>query len=184
MKKNRFSLTESRLHRVIKESVKNVLKEASLPKDQMKGQQIIDKISMLVKQANEACEANIAEWGGQDCLMDKDANYYGINGKIRLLMNGYLVIPFNGDKYWSTYQAEKIKVFTKSGGRYKLYHDEWDYDWRDAKKMLIQIINDAQRFKSDMEGYNPEWEDEETKNPQAVHDFNKKIGVRVGARKP
>lgn len=171
------NIRENRLNRIISEAVRKVISE---------GANVIDKFSELVNSANEAYRRNVEEFGEKMSLMDREAECYGLSSDIRIFGNGYIVFPFTGWQYSAYDKPEKIKVFTKSGGKPRLYKDElhYQYDYRDAKKLLKQVISDAERYRKDMEGYDPNWEDEGDGNPKAIRDFNKSIGVRAGARKP
>lgn len=171
------NIRENRLNRIISEAVRKVINE---------GTSVVDKFSELVNSANEAYRRNVEEFGGEMSLMDREAECYGLSSDIRILGNGYIVFPFTGWQYSAYGKPEKIKIFTKAGGKVKLYKDElhYSYDYRDAKKLLKQVISDADRYRKDMEGYDPNWEDKEDGNPKAIRDFNKSIGVRAGARKP
>jgi hypothetical protein len=175
---------------IITESINKVLSEAlcgeaSLPANAMKGQNIIAKIQNLIDQANNAYQEVYTEYGDNMCLMDKNAEIYGLSGKIVLSKNGLIKIPMvDNYNFYTDHKLQAIKVFTKIGGKYTFYKDELGgEDWRYAKKILANIIADAKRFKEDMAGYDPNWEDPNEGNPQAIRDFNKKSRVKADARK-
>lgn len=175
---NRIRISESELSDIVAESVSRVINE---------GTSVVDRFSELVNSANEAYRRNVEEFGDEMSLMDREAECYGLSSDIRVMGNGYILFPFKAWKY-STYNGPTIRIrtFSKAGGKVTLYKDElhYSYDYRDAKKLLKQVISDAERYRKDMEGYDPNWEDEEEGNPKAIRDFNKSIGVRAGARKP
>lgn len=171
------NIRENRLNRIISEAVRKVINE---------GTSVVDRFSELVNSANEAYRRNVEEFGEGWSLMDNEAECYGLSSDIRVLGNGYIVFPFTGWQYSPYNGPIRIRTFSKAGGKATLYKDElhYSYDYRDAKKLLKQVISDAERYRKDMEGYDPNWEDKEDGNPKAIRDFNKSIGVRAGARKP
>jgi hypothetical protein len=90
MKQKVIRLTENDLHNIIKESVKNVLKEAKDPSIVI--QSLIQQANESFMQAKQYCED---EWP----LMDKEGETYGLSGEIKLDGKGYVIIPFIGNKY-------------------------------------------------------------------------------------
>lgn len=170
-----IKLTESNLRKVIQESIKQVLKE---------GVDVVSKIQTLIDDANSAYMAVSKEFGDEYPLMDKKGNTYGLSGQIKLDGRGYIIIPFvdytNG---WSDHSStEKIKVLQKQQGVVRIYNgDYFDEGWKDARKKLKRIIEDAQRYRQYTQGYNPEWDDSETpeqykQNKENLRAFNKQIG--------
>ena len=144
----------------------------------------LDKIQALIDQANSAYAQAIEHQGETEWpLMDKDGEVYGLSGSIRLDKRGYIIIPINGSPYsfkYLTYGPVKIKVFTQSGGRIRILNgDYWDEGWKDARKILNNIIRDAKIGNSYFSEYDPSWEDEG--NKAALRDMNKRIGRRSNA---
>jgi hypothetical protein len=75
--------------------------------------------------------------------MDKDGEVYGLSESIRLNKRGYIIIPINGGHH-SSYGPVKIKVFTQAGGKLRILPgDYWGEGWKDARKILNNIIRDA-----------------------------------------
>lgn len=140
----------------------------------------LDKIQALIDQANSAYAQAIEHQGETEWpLMDKDGEVYGLNGSIRLSKRGYIVIPINGSPH-SSYGPVKIKVFTQSGGKMRILPgDYWNEGWKDARKILNNIIRDANIGNSHFSEYDPSWEDEG--NKAALRDMNKRIGRRSNA---
>ena len=140
----------------------------------------LDKIQALIDQANSAYAQAIEHQGETEWpLMDKDGEVYGLRGNIRLDKRGYIIIPINGSPY-SSYGPVKIKVFTQSGGRIRILPgDYWDEGWKDARKILNNIIRDANIGNSHFSEYDPSWESEG--NRAALRDMNKRIGRRSNA---
>lgn len=142
---------------------------------------VLEKIQSMIDQANMAFESNMNEYGDSTklCLLNKEGGLYGLDGKIKLYKNGYIMIPLCTPYDTGNYNYEKIKVFVKKGDGFKFYYDEthMDYDWRDAQKILKNVVADALRYKKDMEGYDPNWEDDN--NVEAIKQHNKSIGVKA-----
>lgn len=176
---NKIRLTESQLHKIIKESVNKVLNEAADP---------IAKIQSLIQQANDAYhEAAEAQGGDPNPLMDKDGTAYGLQGDVRLDGRGYVIIPFTSQSSWSEYTSPaKIRVLTKAGGRIKILNGDYMTEgWKDAAKMLKSIIKHAQIGIGNFQNYDASWENSDTPeeykaNKAALRDMNKKIGRRAG----
>ena len=174
--KQRLRLTESDLHRMIKESVKQVLNETIDP---------VVKIQELIDAANNAYTNALKEQDGNDYpLMDKRGNSYGLSGEITLNNRGYVIIPFvDGNNGWGDYDdTVKIRVLRNIDGQMRLIKG-WSMEegWTDVQKMLKQIIRDAQIGNEHFKNYDSSWEDasseEELKNNRAsLRDMNKKIG--------
>ena len=161
------------LKRMITESVKQALNEASDP---------IAKIQGLIQQANDAYHnASDVQDNDEWPLMDKQGNPYGLSSDIKLDGRGYVIIPFNGGSY-SEYQPVKIRVLRKVGGKVQIIKgDSWDEGWRDVAKILKKIIKDAEIGIGNFKEYDPNWESadsaEELKaNKAALRAMNKKIG--------
>jgi len=140
----------------------------------------LDKIQALIDQANSAYEQAIEHQGETEWpLMDKEGTIYGLSGNIRLDKRGYIIIPINGSPY-SSYEPVKIRVFTQRGGKIKIIPgDYWDEGWKDAKKILNNIIRDANIGNAHFSEYDPSWEDEGNKS--ALRGMNKRIGRRADA---
>lgn len=178
MGKQILRLTESEIKQIVSESVKSIISEIVDP---------TAKIQQLIQQANDAYHKAV-ELQSDDRwpLMDKEGNPYGLTGDIKLAGNGYIVIPFNGGAYGS-YQPEKIRVLTRAGGRVRvLQGDYMTSGWKDARKMLNQIIRDANIGNGHFQNYDPNWEDAETPeeykaNKAALKDMNKQIGRKASA---
>ena len=169
----KFRLTESELRQVVREAAMKIITEIADP---------TVKIQQLIQQANEAYHQAIEVQGEtQWPLMDKEGNSYGLTGDIRLDGRGYIVIPFNGGSY-SPYSPEKIKVLTRVRGRVRIYPGDYmNNGWKDAAKMLKQIIRDAQIGNGHFQNYDPNWEDADTPeqykaNKEALRGMNKQIG--------
>lgn len=174
--KDIIRLTEADLHALVNEAVKIYIKEAVNP---------IGKIQELIQQANDAYHNALSVQGNTEYpLMDKDGNPYGLKGDIRLDGRGYIIIPFSSWSYGS-YSPEKIKVLTKTNGKIKLIQGDWmENGWKDARKMLNQIIRDAQIGNGNFQNYDPRWEDSDTPeeykaNKAALRDMNRKIGRKA-----
>ena len=169
----KFRLTESELRQVVREAAMKIITEIADP---------TVKIQQLIQQANEAYHQAIEVQGEtQWPLMDKEGNPYGLTGDIRLDGRGYIVIPFDGGSY-SPYSPEKIKVLTRVRGRVRIYPGDYmNNGWKDAAKMLKQIIRDAQIGNGHFQNYDPNWEDADTPeqykaNKEALRGMNKQIG--------
>ena len=173
MKKQIVRLTEGDLHRIIKESVNNILNEAKDPLMVIKP--LIQQANDSVMQAKQYCD------GDEYPLMDKEGNTYGLKGEIILDGRGYIVFPFI-DVYSNYSSVEKIKVLQKIKGIVTLIKgDYFNEGWIDAKKMLKKIINDAQRGIEYFKGYDSSWENSESNddfrgNIENLKQFNKRIG--------
>ena len=169
----RIRLTGSNLRRIVAESTERILREARDP---------MNNINALIDQANEAYQRIVDEFGSGLHLMDREGNSYGLNGKIRVDGRGYIIIPF--DDPYGSYTPEKIRILTKSGGKLRIIKgDYWDAGWNDAKKLLNNIIKDAERGYGHLQDYDPNWEDEESypDGKQRIRDFNKTHGFKRGA---
>jgi hypothetical protein len=173
MKKNLIRLTEGDLHRIIKESVKNVLKEAKDPTIVI--QSLIQQANESFMQAKQYCED---EWP----LMDKEGETYGLSSEIKLDGRGYVIIPFIGNRYGNYNGIEKIKVLQKRRGIVTVIKgDDFIEGWKDVKKLLNSIIKDSKRGIEYFKGFDPDWEESETKdefkaNRENLRQFNKQIG--------
>lgn len=172
-------LTENKLRQIIKESIKNVLMEASDP---------VSKVQALIDQANAAYQKAAQYQDGDEYpLMDRKGESYGLKGEIRLYGQGYIYIPFCAWQYSGRDYTEpiKIRILSKAGGKVRFVPGDWDVEgWKDARKMLNDIIKDAERGIAHFQEYDPSWEeadnDEEFEaNKQAMRDMNKRIGRNV-----
>lgn len=178
-RKRYLRLTESDLRQVVREAATKILTEMAVDPT--------IKVQQLIQQANDAYRQTIEVQGQTEWpLMDKEGNPYGLSGEIRLDGRGYIIIPFNGGSY-SPYNPEKIKVLTRAGGRIRLYPGDYmNNGWKDAAKMLKQIIRDAQIGNGHFQNYDPNWENsdnpEEYKaNKAALRGMNKQIGRKASA---
>lgn len=171
---NKLTLTESELKQVVKEAAMKIITE-------MAADPTI-KIQQLIQQANDAYHHALEVQGESERwpLMDKEGTPYGLTGDIKLNGRGYIIIPFNGA--YGMYTPEKIKVLTRAGGRIRIYPGDYmNNGWKDAAKMLKQIIRDAQIGNGHFENYDPNWEDADTPeqykaNREALKAMNKQIG--------
>lgn len=176
MRASLIRLTENDLNRIIAESAVRILREA---RDPLAG------INALIGQANEAYQRIVDEFGPGYHLMNRDGESYGLSGDIRIDGRGYIIIPF--DDPYGSYTPERIRILTKAGGKLRIIKgDYWEGGWNDAKKMLKQIIKDAERGYGHLQDYDPNWEDEEsyTDGRERIKDFNKSHGFNVGANMP
>ena len=170
-------LTESDLHAIVKNAVRKLVNEAVNP---------LDKIQALIQQANEAYH-NAAEKQGGDKwpLMDKEGDAYGLSGDIKLDGRGYVIIPYNGWQYGGHSEPVKIRVIQRVGGKLRVIQgDTWDEGWKDVRKMLLGIIQDAGRGNGYFEKYDPNWESSDTpedykNNQSALKAMNKQIGRKA-----
>lgn len=178
--KNRpLRLTESELKQVIREAAMKIITE-------MAADPTI-KIQQLIQQANDAYHHALEVQGKTERwpLMDKEGTPYGLTGDIKLDGRGCVVIPFDGA--YGVYTPEKIKVLTRAGGRIRINQGDYmDSGWKDAAKMLKQIIRDAQIGNGHFEKYDPNWESAETPeeykaNKEALRGMNKEIGRKASA---
>lgn len=172
----RMKLTGSNLRHLVAESATRILREARDP---------MNNINALIDQANEAYQRIVDEFGPGLHLMDREGNSYGLKGNIRLDGRGYIIIPF--DDPYGSYTPERIRILTKAGGKLRIIKgDYWDAGWNDAKKLLKNIIKDAERGYGHLQDYDPNWEDEEsyTDGRQRIKDFNKSHGFNAGANMP
>ena len=148
----------------------------------------VQKIQALIDQANQAYQQTIETQGETEWpLMDKDGETYGLKGKITLDKRGYIIIPTDGGTYGS-YAPQKIRVLTKSGGKVRVIQgDYFNEGWRDAAKILKQIIRDAEIGNGHFREFDPAWEDsqgdkEQMKaNKAALRQMNKNIGRKSNA---
>lgn len=173
------SVSESRIRRIIRESIKNILSEASDP---------IAKVQALIDQANAAYQKAAQYQDGDEYpLMDRKGESYGLKGEIRLYGQGYIYIPFCAWQYSGRDYAEpiKIRILSKAGGKVRFVPGDWEVEgWKDARKMLNDIIKDAERGIAHFQEYDARWEDadneeEYASNKQAMKDMNKRIGLRA-----
>ena len=171
--KRTVKLKQLELKRIISESVKKALNEATDP---------VAKIQSLIQQANDAYHnASDIQHNCEWPLMDKQGNPYGLSGDIKLNGRGYVLIPFNGGSY-SGYQPMKIRVLTKMGGKVKIFNGDYNNEgWRDVAKILKRIIKDAEIGIGNFKEYDPNWESSDSPeefraNKSALKAFNKKIG--------
>ena len=174
--KRKIRLSESDLHRIIKESVKKVLKEGKVVDYK-------ERIMSLINDANNAYNNAVESQDGSDMpLMDKKGNFYGLSGQITLDRNGYVTIPFQGMQFGDYEYPEKIRVLKKVNGKVCLIKGDYNEEgWRDVQRMLKNIIRDAQIGNGYFTNYDPAWEDSETRedyemNRSNLRDMNKKIG--------
>lgn len=172
----KIRLTESQLHNVIKESVKKVIANIN----EATRVDYVARVQDLVNQANQAIASNSQEYGS-GALMGKDGDTYDVKG-LKLTGNGYLVFTIHS---WQD-ETEKIRMFTRKGGALVPYKDEigYDYDYKDGLKFLKKFIADAERALKDIQGYDPNWEEQGDEGKKAIRGFNKSIGVKAGARMP
>lgn len=170
------TLTESDLHRMIKESIKQYIQESINP---------VDKIQQLIDSANNAyAEALKIQDGNDYPLMDKRGKSYGLSGEITLNNRGYVIIPFfDGSNGWGDYDdTVKIRVLRQVDGQMRIIQG-WAMEegWRDVQKMLKQIIRDAQIGNEYFKNYDSSWENAESEeeynsNVNSLKDMNKRIG--------
>ena len=182
-KGNRGATLENRIHRIIKESVNNILLEASDP---------TAKVQALIDQANAAYQKAAQYQDGDEYpLMDRKGESYGLTGPIKLFGHGYIYIPFNAWKYSGRDYTEpiKIRILTKAGGRVRFVPGDWDTEgWKDARKMLNDIIKDAERGIGHFQNYDPNWETAENEeeyqsNVANMKAMNKQLGLRSNTGK-
>ena len=146
----------------------------------------VAKIQQLIDAANQAYQNALKSQNmdEEEPLMDKDGDTYGLSGEIKLTGNGYIIIPLRS--YFGNLGAEKIKVLTKQGGKVKLFNgDFYDQGWKDAKKILNNIIRDAEIGSKHFQNYDPSWEDD-TDTPYSermanLKAHNKSIGRNANA---
>ncbi|MBP5725094.1 MAG: hypothetical protein J6X18_16165 [Bacteroidales bacterium] len=175
MKKS-IRLKEEKFYGIIKECVKSVLMETTAQ----------DAVLSLISQANEAYRNAYETQGGDETpLMDKEGNSYGLFSEIYLDGRGYIVFPFAKTAFGEHNGVEKIRVFAKKNGKILLFNgDYFTEGWKDAKKLLKQIVRDSEIGTKHFKGYNPDWENSETPeekaaNKTAIRNFNKEIGRKV-----
>lgn len=173
MAKKTIKLNEQDFQKLIKECVSNILKEGSAQ----------ESVQSLVSQANEAYRKAYDAQGGDDTpLMDKDGNSYGLMAEIYVDGKGYIVFPFVKTAFGEHSGVEKIKVYVKKNGKVVLFNGDYLTEgWKDARKLLKQIIRDAEIGTKNFQGYNPDWENGDTPedkktNRAAIRNFNKSIG--------
>lgn len=177
-RKSILRLTESELKGLIRESVISIVSEAINP---------ITKIQELIQQANAAYH-NALEVQDNDewPLMDKEGTPYGLKGDVKLDGRGYIIIPFTSGAYGG-YEPVKIRVLTKAGGRIRIIQGDYmEEGWKDARKMLKQIIRDAQTGNGYFQNYDPNWESADTPeeykaNKAALRNMNKQIGMKANS---
>lgn len=175
-RKSILRLTESELKGLIRESVISIVSEAINP---------IAKIQELIQQANAAYHNALEVQGASEKwpLMDKEGTPYGLSGDVRLDGRGYIVIPFTSWSYGG-YSPERIRVLTKAGGKIRVIQGDYmESGWKDARKMLNQIIRDAQTGNGYFQNYDPNWESTDTPeeykaNKSALKAMNKSIGMK------
>ena len=201
MKRN-IILTEQDLHRIVAESAKRIIEEASKGmnmsypnvregvrerKSLNEAVDPVSKIQALIQQANDAYrKAEEVQGGDRYPLMDRDGSPYGLSGIIKLDGRGYVTIPFNG--MYSEYDSPvKIRVLQKVGGKIKVINGNyWDEGWKDVRKMLNKIIKDAEIGIGNFENYDANWETANSKeeykaNKEALRNMNRKIGRRASS---
>ena len=145
----------------------------------------IQKVQAMIDAANNAYRDAKAKQEDTLALMDKEGTTYGLKSDIKLDGRGYIHFPFVGASSYSSYTPEKIKVLTKVGGKVRLnLGDFYDSGWKDALKLLKQIIKDAEIGNGHFEQYDPNWEDAESKEDfnekqKALRDMNKRIGRKA-----
>lgn len=180
--KHIIRLTESQLHRLVQESINGIVSEgcnemAQVPTASLKGQDTIQKMQALVDQANQAYQSLASEYGAYS-LMDREGDPYSLKGQIKLHGNGFIVFPLESG-------TQKMKVFTKSGGRIRIFPGDWYTEgWKDAKKLLNKIIKDAEIGRRHIEIYDPSVEDDVTpenykEKRQQQREMNKRIGIKA-----
>lgn len=169
----RIRLTENQLRNIVTEAVSMILCEANA----------IDGVQSLIQQANEAYKNAYEAQGGDNMpLMDKEGNSYGLTSEIYIDGRGFIVFPFAKQAYGEHNGVEKIKVFQKKGGKTILFQgDFYDEGWKDARKLLKQIIRDAEIGAGYFKEFNPDWEmaqtsDERKANVASIRNMNKRIG--------
>ncbi len=148
----------------------------------------VQKIQALIDQANQAYQQTKETQGETEWpLMDKEGETYGLKGDIILDKRGYIIIPTDGGAY-GNYAPQKIRVLTKSGGKVRVIQgDYFEEGWRDAAKILKQIIRDAEIGNGHFREFDPAWEDsqgdkEQMKaNKAALRQMNKNIGRKSNA---
>ena len=178
-RRRQLRLTESELKQVVREAAMKIITE-------MAADPTIN-IQQLIQQANDAYHHALEVQGKTERwpLMDKDGTPYGLTGDIKLDGRGCVVIPFDGA--YDVYTPEKIKVLTRAGGRIRINQGDYmNSGWKDAAKMLKQIIGDAQIGNGHFEKYDPNWESAETPeeykaNKEALRGMNKEIGRKASA---
>jgi hypothetical protein len=147
----------------------------------------VAKIQEFIQQANAAYH-NALEVQDNDewPLMDKEGTPYGLKGDIKLDGRGYIIIPFTSGAYGG-YEPVKIRVLTKAGGRIRIIQGDYmEEGWKDARKMLKQIIRDAQTGNGYFQNYDPNWESADTPeeykaNKAALRNMNKQIGMKANS---
>ena len=167
------SLNENRIRVIVNETINKLLCEAS----------VIDGVQSLMQQANEAYKNAYDAQGGDNMpLMDREGNSYGLSSEIYIDGRGYMVFPFTKSAYGVHNGVERIKVFQKKGGKTTLFQgDYYDEGWKDARKLLKQIIKDAEIGLGYFKEFNPDWESSQTPeerkaNMKSIRGMNKRIG--------
>lgn len=177
-RQDKARLIESKIRRIIRESVNSVINEAIDP---------VAKIQEFIQQANAAYH-NALEVQGNDewPLMDKEGTSYGLKGDVKLDGRGYIIIPFTSGAYGG-YEPVKIRVLTKAGGRIRIIQGDYmEEGWKDARKILKQIIRDSQTGNGYFQNYDPNWESADTPeeykaNKAALRNMNKQIGMKANS---
>ena len=172
---SKIRLTESQLHKVIKESVRKIMTE-------MSSNNVVEKVQQMIDKFNDEYNSVVQEYGesSRESCLNKDGNWYGFSKPIYIKGNGYIVFPFMKDAY-GIYKPMQIRTFTKAGGKIRYYKDEsyYDEDYRDALKLIKTSIEDLERGKKHLEGYDPNWEDNDNPNGEKnIKSFNKSIGIK------
>lgn len=135
-------------------------------------------IMSLIDAANNAYEQAAAEQDGDTTpLQDKQGNMYGLSGKIRLDGRGYITFPFVSAFKWGDYTPQKIKVLTRAGGKVRIFNGDYDTEgWKDAKKLLNNIISHASIGNAYFKNYDPNLENQGKEGEEALKQMNKQIG--------
>lgn len=190
--KNVLRLSENELKGMIRESVERCIKKRFMGLNEalVNGEpSIVAKVRELIDRANEAYHQANEKQGGTDWpLMDRHGNIYGLSSDIKLDKRGYITIPFNGFKYSEYSTPVKIRILQKVGGVVKIIQgDMWNEGWKDARKLLNNIIKDAQIGNGYFENYDPNWESSDTPeefkaNQSSLKAMNKQIGRNASTR--
>lgn len=175
MAKQRIRLTEGQLHNIIRKCVNEAVNEMATSSDKA-----IEGFRQLVDRLNGIVESQKSQYGDA-WLIEKDGSHYQLTQPVRLMNNGVLVVSTQYS-FGSGPEVEKIRVFTKRGGKVVLYKDDrgigYCNDARYAKKLLTKMIADAERSGKHLEGYDPNWDDEGKAGEKKIRGFERSIGIR------
>ena len=168
------NLNENMLTRIVRESVRDVLNE---------GVDSAGKVQALVDSANAAYKESVEACGDSMALMGRNGLSYGLMGPV-VLRRGRVVI--NYDDVYGNHMDIDAKVLERRNGRVVLFNgDFYDEGWKDVKRHLETIINDAERQRKHDKYYDPN--NEEADSPEeletkrkSMRDTNKLIGLRAG----